>query len=267
MESAPAHELGAILLSTSFLVALIVGGIAGWLGGMMIGAGPGALAVSAMSLAAAWITWQGGDQPERGMTRVEGTVAIEAEAENWTRSGDPLTNHDLVIQYIDERGNQHRIAGEYAPHKLAPGQTVKIDYPPGNPDRAAVADPGRHRTLLIVFLLFGCVPLAMSSVMFASAWEQRREWKPAPRSPGVRTACAWGRAAATLIFLSGFGVTFWYTDIRSFAFGFPLVGAGALAHALIGAVAGMRPSMVLTAVVVGVGFVGFGLMAGASIDG
>ena len=33
------HELGAILLSTSFLAALIVGGIAGWLGGMLIGAG------------------------------------------------------------------------------------------------------------------------------------------------------------------------------------------------------------------------------------
>ena len=257
----PAHELGATLLSFSFLVALILGGIAGWLGGMMIGAGTGALAVSAMSLAAAWITWQAGDQPDRGMMRVEGSVAIEAEAGSWTPSAEPLTNHDLVIRYVDENGKQHRIAGERAPHKLAPGQTVGIDYPPGNPDRAAVADPGRHRTLLIVFLLFGCVPLAMGSVMFATAWEQHRQWDPAPRSPGVQRACSWARVAATLIFLSGFGVTFWYTDIRSFAFGFPLVGAGALAHALIGAVAGMRPSMVLTAVVVGAGFVGFGLLA------
>ena len=56
-------------------------------------------------------------------------------------------------------------------------------------------------------------------------------------------------------------MTFWYSDIRSFAYGFPIVGVGALAHALIGAVAGMKPSMVLTAVVVGGGAIGFGLFA------
>jgi hypothetical protein len=138
---------------------------------------------------------------------------------------------------------------------------VNIDYPSGHPDRAEVASPDRHRTLLIVFLLFGCVPLVMSSVMFASAWEERRTWAPAPRSPALQKACSWARVAATLTFLSGFAVTFWYSDVRSFAFGFPLVGAGALAHGIIGAVAGMRLSMVLTAVVVGVGFVGFGFLA------
>jgi hypothetical protein len=38
-------------------------------------------------------------------------------------------------------------------------------------------------------------------------------------------------------------------------------GAGALAHAAIGAIAGLRLSGVLTFVVVGVGFLGFGFFA------
>ena len=257
----PAHELGALLLSTSFLAALIVGGIAGWLGGMMIGAGTGALAISAMSLAAAWITWQAGDQPAQGMLRTAGTVAIEAESGDWARATDPLGNHDLVIRFTDEHGVQHRIDGARASQRLKPGDTVNVDFRPGKAEDAEVSDPKEHRQLLIVFLLFGAIPLAMSSVMFATAWETGRAWNPAPRSPAVQRTCSWARVAATLMFLSGFAVTFWYSDVRSFMYGFPLVGAGALAHALIGAVAGMRPSMVLTAVVVGVGFFGFGLLA------
>ena len=260
------HELGAILLSFSFLAALVVGGIAGWLGGMLIGAGTGALAVSAMCLAAAWITWQGGDQPERGMVRVEGTVARETESGSWSQAPETPANHDLVIRYADASGKQQQISGGSTSQPLAPGQAVKVDYPAGASDRASVVDPSRHRTLLIVFLLFGCVPLAMSSVMFASVWEQRTQWVPAPRSPAIQKACAWARIVANLIFISGFFVTFWYSDIRSFAYGFPVVGVGALAHAVIGAIAGMRPSMVLTAMVVGVGFVGFGLL-GESIGG
>jgi hypothetical protein len=257
----PAHELGAILLSSSFLVALIFGGIAGWLGGMMIGAGTGALAISAMSLAAAWVTWQAGDQPPPGVLRAEGTAAVEAESRDWTQAAEPLGNHDLVIRYSDERGVQRQIPGTRASRPLKPGDSVVLHYGAGKPEEAVVPDPKEQRQLLIVFLLFGCVPLAMSSVMFASAWEERSPWAPAPRSPAVRKACSWARVAATLTFLSGFAVTFWYADVRSFMYGFPLVGAGALAHALIGAVAGMRPSMVLTAVVVGTGFVGFGLLA------
>jgi hypothetical protein len=255
------HELGAVLLSFSFLVALVVGGIGGWLGGMLIGAGTGALAISALALAAAWLTWQGGDQPDHGMIRVEGTVAAKADSGNWSQSSEPLTNHELEIRYADESGSQRQISGAYASRALAAGQTVKIDYPAGKPDQPVVADPGRHRTLLIVFLLFGGVPLAMSAVMFTSLWEQRTRWVPTPRPAAVERACSWARVAANLVFISGFAVTFWYSDIRSFAFGFPLVGAGALAHALIGAIAGMRPSMVLTAVVVGVGSIGFGLLA------
>lgn len=255
------HEIGAMLLSFSFLAALIVGGIAGWLGGMLIGAGMGALAVSAMSLAAAWITWQGGDQPGRGIVRVEGTVARYKESGGWSQASEPLTNHDLVIRYTDGSGGERQISGAYSSRLLAPGQVVKIDYPPEKPDDVSVVDPGRHRTLLIVFLLFGCVPLAMSSVMFATVWEQRTRWAPAPRSRALQKACAWARVVANLTFISGFAVTFWYSDIRSFAWGFPVIAIGALAHALIGAVSGMRPSMVLTAVVVGGGVLGFGLFA------
>src|SRR6185436_19647921 len=103
------HEIGAMLLSFSFLAALVVGGIAGWLGGMLIGAGAGALAVSAMCLAAAWITWQGGDQPERGMIRVAGTVAREAESGSWSQGPESPANHELVIRYRDESGGARQI--------------------------------------------------------------------------------------------------------------------------------------------------------------
>ena len=263
MDQLPPHEVGVILLSCSFLAALIVGGIAGYFGGMLAGAGAGALAVSAMSLAAAWITWQGGDRPAQGMVRVEGKATMEAESDRWTRAAEPLSNHDLVIRYADAGGAQHRISAANADQALAPGQTVNIDYPAGKLEQAAVANSGQHRTLLIVFLLFGCIPLAMGLAMLAAAWEDRAGAlsTPAPRSAAVLRACSWARVPANLTFIAGFVVMFWNDGLASIGAGFPLIGAGALVHAVIGVVAGVRLSGVLTFVVVAAGFIGFGLFA------
>lgn len=182
------HDLPVTLLSSSFAAALVVGGIAGRLGGMLLGAGVGALAISAMSFAAAWLSGRAG---------------------------------------------------------------------------SLTMDPTEHRALLMVFLLFGALPLAMSLVMFTAHWESRPgfTWQPAPRAPLTVKVCSYARILANLVFVLGFVVTFWDTNLASLGAGFPLVGAGALTHALIGAVAGMRPSKVLSAMVVGVGFVGFGVFA------
>ena len=190
MEQLPSRDLAVTLLSVSFLPGMIVGAIAGRFGGMMLGAGLGALVISGMSLTAAWIEWNGIGRP---------------------------TDLDVL----------------------------------------------RQDTLLLVFLLFGCVPFAMSLVMLTTAWEDRpgATHVPPQRSSAVLRICSWGRVLANLTFLSGFVVAFWEADLASMGKGFPLIGAGALVHAVIGVVAGLRLSAVFTYLVVAAGFIGFGFFA------
>lgn len=262
MNELPAHELGVILLSSSFLVALIVGGIAGKPCGLLVGAGVGALAISAMALSAAWMTWRAGDEPDRGLVRIEGSVSIDPEkANDWRQSGEAPTNHDLVIGYTDAQGVKRQLSGAYSSVPLKPGETVKLDYRPGQTDPPRVADPNHHRQVLMVFLLFGIVPLAMGATMLAAAWEDRARYRPSPRPSGVLKACGWGRMLANLVLLGGVAVSLWDSSLTALGSGFPLIGAGALLHAVLGAVAGLRPSMVGTFLVIAVGFIGFGWFA------
>lgn len=246
----PAHEIGVVLLSTSFGVAVVLGGLVGWLGGMRAGFAAGALAVAAMSLVAAWLTGRAGPQPNRGFVRVEGTVTAPSGA---ARSPEP------VIRFTDASGAVHELPGAHAPG-AAIGARVTLDYPEDHPEQAQVANVGLHRTLLMVFLLFGVVPLLMSAVMLVSIWEGPT-WTAAARSPAVETACRWARIAANLALLAGVAATFLYEDVGGVTRGFPISGAAAAAHGVIGAVAGMRPSMVLAFFVIAAGFIGFGLFA------
>jgi len=263
MDSAHPTELAVLLLSTSFLAALIVGGIAGRLGGMMLGAGAGMVVVSAMSLAAAWIAWRGGDPPDRGMVRVEGRVELDAGREAAGSPAPALTNHDFVILYADASGREHRLSGAYAQQALAPGARLSVDYHPEAPDRGTVRNPGEHRTLLIAFLLFGTIPLAMSLVMFAEAWERRTGATPdpAPRPAALLKACSWARVFANVALLAGFYLALRESNIAAIGTGFPVIGAAALAHGVIGVVSGMRLGGALIFFVIATGFIGFGFFA------
>jgi hypothetical protein len=258
----PAHELGVILLSSSFAVALVLGAIAGKLGGLLIGAGAGMLAVAGLSLAAAWITWQAGPQPDRGVVRVEGRVAADAPPQPGASDWNQTAASDAVIRFTDASGRAREITAPVPPHSQAAGSPILLDYPEGAPDRVRVADLATHTLLLNVFLLFGVLPLAMASVMFTSAWENRAgATGPAPRPAAVAAGCRYARIAANLGLLYGFYVTASRDGLESIMAGFPLIGATAGAHALICAVAGVRASAVLIYLVVAAGFVGFGLFA------
>jgi len=267
MNELPAHEIGVILLSASFAVALVAGGIAGKLGGLYVGAGVGALAVSAMSLAAAWITWQAGPQPDQGKVRVEGRAAeAKQDADSWIPRTEPLERDAFVIRYSDAAGTVHELSGSYAPRPMRIGEAIAIDYAAANPGQAQIADLGFHRTILMVFLLFGTLPLLMGLAFLVSAWEDRPGANHAPRvrAPAVLKACTAARVLANLTLIAGFVVTFRHDGIASITLGFPVIGAGAAAHAVIGIAAGIRASAVLTYLVIGVGFIGFGLFARAA---
>jgi hypothetical protein len=250
-----------MLLSSSFLVALVLGGIAGKLGGLMTGAGAGMLGVAAMSLAAAWITWEAGPQPDRGMVRVEGSV-VAARPQPGAGGWNETVASDAVIRFTDASGRVHEVTSQVPAQAQAAGSPILLDYPDGAPDRARIADLHTHTLLLDVFLLFGVLPLAMASVMFTTAWENRAgALGPAPRPPAVAAICRYARMAANLGLLYGFYVTGSRDGLEAIVAGFPLIGAAAGAHALIAAVAGLRASRVLIYLVVAAGFIGFGLFA------
>ncbi len=256
-------ELAVTLLSSSFLFALVFGGIAGKLAGHMLGVAVGMVTVGIISLAAAWIAWQAGPQPERGMVRVEGVVARPATAQGAADWGPEVPAwHEYVIRYPDHAGQTRELPANHSPRPVAPDERLMIDYAADGSGEARVADIGTYHTLLMVFVLFGAIPLAMSSVVLASLWEQRPGARsPAPRPPALRKACTVARITANVALLIGFYVTFTREGIEAIAEGFPIIGGASFAHGAIGIVAGLRLSAVLIFWVVAVGFVGFGLFA------
>jgi hypothetical protein len=262
MDAAPANDTAVLLLSTSFLAALIVGGIVGKLAGMMAGVGAGMVAVAAMSLAAAWIAWQGGDGPHPGYVRVEGIVEPDPEGPGRTRN-ETLTNHDFQIRFAHGSGNTHSLSAAFVNKPVAVGDRIMIDYPSADPRQARVADLETHRTLLMVFVLFGTIPLAMAAAVLAAAWEGRRgvtEVRP-QRPAGAQMLGTGIRVVGNLVLIAGFAILIFNDGLQSIAMGFPVIGAGAGIHAAAAIVAGLRLSAAFTYLTVGVGFIGFGLFA------
>jgi hypothetical protein len=78
-------------------------------------------------------------------------------------------------------------------------------------------------------------------------------------------ACRYARIAANLGLLYGFYVTGSRDGLEAIMAGFPIIGAAAGSHGLIGAAVGMRASGVLIYMVVAAGFVGFGLFARSTV--
>lgn len=264
MTSYAPHELGVMLLSFSFLPAVVFGVLVGYFKGMLVGTSVGALVIAGLSGAAAWVTWQGGDQPDRGYARVTGEV-VPAPIETWsgTEKNAAPTNHDLLIRYPDTQGRTREIPASYAAQPLAVGDSVRIDYPNGQPDRAKVVDPREHVTLLMVFVLFALIPLAMGIASLAwYADERGNADRPVRvRPPAVRTFCRWARVLANLAFLAGFVVALSDTTLASMAGGFTIIGYAALAHAIIARIDGLRAGPTATYFVMAVGFIAFGQFA------
>ena len=260
-----AHEVGVLLLSSSFGVALIAAGVVGKLGGFQLGAAAALGCVGVMSSVAAVLTWHAGPQPDRGMVRVEGIVSEPARPKDapTQRDWNEPSSNDAVVRYTDASGRAHEIPGYELPQPVRIGERVMVDYPTDGPERARVADPNFHRTLLMVFALFGVVPTLMGLTVFVSVREDRARGDRAvsPRPAALVAACRYARIGANLALLYGFYVTFSRDGLESIVRGFPIIGAAAGAHGLIGALAGIRLSAVLIYLVVAAGFVGFGMFA------
>jgi hypothetical protein len=265
MSEMAAHEVGVLLLSSSFGVALIAAGIVGRLGGFQLGAAAGLASVGVMSLAAAVLTWHAGPQPERGMVRVEGTVSEPTRANDapTQRDWNEPSGDDAVVRFSDASGRAHEIPAYELPQPVRIGERVMVDYPTDGPGRARLVDPNFHRTMLMVFALFGVVPALMSLTVFVSAREDRtrEDRASSPRPAALLAACRYARIAANLALLYGFYVTFSREGLESVAAGFPIIGAAAGTHGMIGALAGLRLSAVMIFLVVAAGFVGFGMFA------
>jgi hypothetical protein len=268
MSEMPAHEVGVLLLSSSFAVALIAAGIVGKIGGFQLGAAAGLASVGVMSLVAAALTWHAGPQPERGMIRVEGVVSEPARPKDAPaqRDWNEPSSNDAVVRFTDASGRAHEIPGYELPQPVRIGERVMVDYPTDGPGSARVVDPNFHRTMLMVFALFGVVPTLMGLTVFVSVREDRarRDRAVSPRPAALVAACRYARIAANLALLYGFYVTFSRDGLESIARGFPIIGAAAGAHGVIGALAGIRLSAVLIYLVVAAGFVGFGMFAGSA---
>lgn len=268
MSEMAAHEVGVLLLSSSFGVALIAGGIVGKLGGFQLGAAAGLASVGLMSMAAAALTWHAGPQPDRGMVRVEGIVSEPSRPKGAPaqRDWNEPSSDDAIVRFTDGSGRAHEIPAYELPQPVRIGEHVMVDYPADGPERARVVDPGFHRTMLMVFALFGIVPALMSLTVFVSLREDRARDDRAvsPRPAALVAACRYARIAANLALLYGFYVTFSRDGLESIARGFPIIGAAAGAHGMIGALAGIRLSAVLIYLVVAAGFVGFGMFASSA---
>jgi hypothetical protein len=255
-------DIAVILLSTSFLAALIIGALVGKLASLMLGVGAGMLTVSAMAFAALWIHWRAGDEVPRGYSRIEGIAVIDPAPTNQPgASGEALTNHDFVIRYRDAENVERQFSGAYAATKLMAGQRVVLDYRRDSTDPPHVVDSRNQHLLRMTFLLFGAIPLTMAATVFVSAWEDRCRFVPRPRSNRVKKICSIAHLAANLGIFAGFVTMFWDTTLASTASGFKLIGYAAAAHALVGIVAGARPWRICAMTVVATGFGGFGWFA------
>lgn len=92
-----------------------------------------------------------------------------------------LPAHEIGVRYRDAAGQTHDLAGSHAPRPMRIGDTIAIDYAADDPGRARIADRAFHRTILMVFLLFGSLPLLMGLILLVSAWEDRRDARHEPR--------------------------------------------------------------------------------------
>lgn len=154
---------------------LLLGGLAGWLGGFAWGIGIGCLVVGAGGLSGAgylgWHQWEN----LAGTIEAKGVLIDYLEEELRDSQGRRTTTYAPRVRFRDAAGDVHEARGLGGSRRFEPGDAIAIRYRPERPEQALIADFQNLWGGTWGLSLFGVLPTLFGTFWTMNAITERRE--------------------------------------------------------------------------------------------